>query len=119
MLKLPELIQELSEKGCTDAEAMEIATELMKIELLKKCFNQSTLDKIKLDGVINAVKDPSDREKAIFRFLGDFSQRERQCFLMHTVQNISMGKIAEELNISKGTVQKYIERAREKITSVA
>lgn len=43
------------------------------------------------------------------------SHRERQCYVLHEGQGMSMGKIADEVGLSKGTVQRYIERAREKV----
>jgi RNA polymerase sigma-70 factor (ECF subfamily) len=43
------------------------------------------------------------------------SLRERQCYILHEGQKISMGKIAEELRLSKGSVQYYIQQARKKV----
>lgn len=47
--------------------------------------------------------------------LSSFSFRERTCYILHEGQKMSMSKIAEELGISKGTVQGYIEKARKKV----
>lgn len=51
--------------------------------------------------------------------LGDifssFSLRERQCYILHEGQKMSMSAIADELGLKKRTVQQYIERAREKV----
>lgn len=51
--------------------------------------------------------------------LGDifssFSLRERQCYILHEGQGMSMSKIADELGLKKRTVQQYIERARDKV----
>lgn len=43
------------------------------------------------------------------------SLRERQCYVLHEGQGMSMGKIADEIGLKKRTVQQYIERAREKV----
>lgn len=43
------------------------------------------------------------------------SQRERQCYVLHEGQGMSMGKIADEIGLKKRTVQQYIERARVKV----
>lgn len=48
--------------------------------------------------------------------LSSFSLRERQCYLLHVAQMLSMSEIADELGIKKRTVQQYIERAREKVS---
>lgn len=47
--------------------------------------------------------------------LSSFSLRERQCYLLHEAQRMSMNDIAENLGISKGTVSIYIKRARLKV----
>lgn len=39
----------------------------------------------------------------------------REGYILHTAQGMSMGDIGEELGISKGTVQGYIEKARKKV----
>ncbi|WP_153732550.1 sigma-70 family RNA polymerase sigma factor [Sporosarcina obsidiansis] len=43
------------------------------------------------------------------------SHRERQCYVLHEGQGMSMGKIADEVGLKKRTVQQYIERARQKV----
>ena len=58
----------------------------------------------------------SESEKSAIReILIDLSHRERQCYLLHMAQGWSMQEIAEELNIKKSSVQKFIERAKNKI----
>lgn len=51
--------------------------------------------------------------------LSSFSLRERQCYILHTAQRMSMQRIADELGISKATVQIYINRARKKVLEKA
>ena len=58
--------------------------------------------------------DESER-RALMNILIDLSHRERQCYLLHMAQGWSMREIANELNIKKPTVQKFIERAKNKI----
>lgn len=48
--------------------------------------------------------------------LSSFSLRERQCYLLHTAQGRTWSSIAEELGISKSTVQQSINRARKKVS---
>jgi len=38
---------------------------------------------------------------------------------MYVAEQLSMGRIAEKLGISKATVQVYIKRAREKVEDIA
>lgn len=65
--------------------------------------------------------EPEEREiqeeekRALYNILLDLSHRERQCFLLYQAQGFSMQEIAYELNIKKPTVQKFIDRAKNKI----
>ncbi len=61
--------------------------------------------------------DRKQRQALIYLFKS-FSERERQCYVLHVAQGLSMQKIADRLEISKGTVQTYIRRAKEKVQTV-
>src|SRR5690606_9286482 len=60
----------------------------------------------------------SEQKRIIMQIFTTLSDRERDCFVLHTSQNMSMSEIADELNISKATVQVYIQRAKEKIERI-
>ncbi|MDL4842821.1 sigma-70 family RNA polymerase sigma factor [Aquibacillus rhizosphaerae] len=61
-------------------------------------------------------KELSDDEKrVIYDLLIDLSNRERQCYLLYFAQGLSMQQIADELDIKKPSVQKFIDRAKKKI----
>jgi RNA polymerase sigma factor (sigma-70 family) len=47
--------------------------------------------------------------------MSTLSDRERQCFMMYHVDGMSEYEIAQELNVGRSTVQKFLERAKEKI----
>ena len=57
-----------------------------------------------------------EQKNAIVNILLCLSHRERQCYLLHMAEGWSLQEIADELNISKSTVQKYLERAKNKIS---
>ncbi|MEK4854806.1 sigma-70 family RNA polymerase sigma factor [Paenibacillus sp. FSL H7-0756] len=44
------------------------------------------------------------------------SDRERTCFLLHMAQGLTLQEISDKLDLSKASVQKYVTRAREKIS---
>lgn len=115
-MRLHELIEDLSTKGMTDSETLEIVSDLVKVELLKERLGAS-LDEIRLDRVIEATKDSSDQENASASVLGSLSKREKQCFLMREVGLLTYEKIAKDLGVAIGTVQNYIERAKEKLNN--
>lgn len=62
-----------------------------------------------------------DREQrqALIQLFRNFSDRERQCYVMYEAEQLSMQKIADRLGIKKRTVQQYIERARDKVKLIA
>ena len=43
------------------------------------------------------------------------SNRERQCYVLHEGQGMSIGNIADSIGLKKRTVQQYIERARTEV----
>ena len=58
----------------------------------------------------------STEEKIILAdIFASLSLRERQCFILYNAQKLSMSKIADELGVSKATVQMYINRAKKKV----
>ena len=62
----------------------------------------------------------SREEKVILAdILSSFSLRERQCYILHVAQGMSLSAIGDELGISKGTVQGYIKRAQSKVDDKA
>ena len=58
---------------------------------------------------------PADQKRVLINILSSFSLRERQCYILHAAQGMSMQEIADELDLKKRTVQQYIERARKKV----
>lgn len=55
-------------------------------------------------------------EKIILaEIMASLSHRERYCYIMFISQGLSMSKIAEEIGVSKATVQCYINRAKSKV----
>lgn len=63
------------------------------------------------------VKEISEEMKEILvNVLVDLSHRERQCYLLHMSQGWSLSEIAKELKVARGTVQQYVDRAKDKIT---
>lgn len=54
-------------------------------------------------------------KKQLAKIYSMWSHRERLCYIAHTVEQKSFQQIADELKVSKGTVQSYIQRARSKV----
>lgn len=57
----------------------------------------------------------NDEKQSVVDVLAILSARERQCFILHHAYQMSMSDIANELKISKSSVQRYIDRAKDKV----
>lgn len=56
-----------------------------------------------------------EQKKRLVNILLQMSTRERQCYLLHMAQGMSLAEIAEELKMAKGAVQMYVRRAKSKV----
>lgn len=86
----------------------------------RSAYQRSALIDMDLFPSLDIMPKPREltetEKKAIMKVLMILSYRERQCFLMYMAQGWSLQEIADELNISKSSVQKYVERAKNKIS---
>ena len=57
----------------------------------------------------------NEEKKKLVDMLWKLSERERQCFVLNKAYGMSYGEIADEIKLSRSTVQQYVERARSKI----
>ncbi|WP_405103079.1 sigma factor-like helix-turn-helix DNA-binding protein [Oceanobacillus sp. FSL H7-0719] len=60
-----------------------------------------------------------EQRTALMQLFRNFSDRERQCYIMYEAENLSMSKIADKLGVTKAAVQSYINRARKKVEDIA
>lgn len=69
-----------------------------------------------------AALQPEEREitdeerDAVLIMLMSLTPRERECFVLHHAYMLTQYDIAKELGIGRTSVQKYLERAKKKIT---
>lgn len=61
----------------------------------------------------------NDQRRILLQLFRNFSERERECYVLYEAEQLSMQKIADKLGLKKRTVQQYIERAREKVSFIA
>lgn len=60
----------------------------------------------------------NQQKKKIVDILLHLSTRERECYLLHMAHGLSYAEIAEKLDISKRSIQQYVERAKKKVKRV-
>lgn len=61
----------------------------------------------------------TEQRRSLLQLFHNFSDRERECFIMYKAEQLSMSQIALKLGVSKATVQVYIRRAKEKVEAIA
>lgn len=88
-----------------------------------KSFNENYHTLQSIPDILDQVKEEppkltKEQKEIIIKLFLVLSERERDCFIMHAANGMSMQEIAEELGISKSTVQTHIERARQKAENV-
>lgn len=71
-------------------------------------------DELTSDGPPELSLSVEDKEK-LSRIFSALSPRERQCYILHNAQRLSMAQIGEELGLSKWTVRGYLDRAKKKV----
>ncbi len=59
-----------------------------------------------------------EQKNVIYMLFDTWTDRERDCFILHIAEDKSMQEVADTLQISKSSVQMYINRAKEKVESV-
>lgn len=64
-----------------------------------------------------AAKRANERKEKINSALQGLTSDERAVFIAIAAEGMSYSKVAEMLNVKKGTVQSYMERAQKKITN--
>lgn len=84
-------------------------TKLSNMDLLPDINEQIERKKPKLT---------NEQRQTIIKVFRNLSDRERDCFILHHGAMMSMAEIAKQLGISKGSVQMYLNRAREKIKEI-
>lgn len=115
MINIVKTIQNATDEGCTDIEAIELATDLMKIESIKQSFPSMNNDEA--EEILSSVSNSNEVEINTFTKLSNLSKRERECYLLHHVGLMPFQAIANKLGVSKGSVNTYIRRAREKLNN--
>ncbi|GAE32430.1 sigma-70 family RNA polymerase sigma factor [Halalkalibacter hemicellulosilyticus] len=54
-------------------------------------------------------------KRALVDILWELSNRERQCYILHMCYGMSYAEVSRELGITRSSVQKFVERAKNKI----
>lgn len=110
-----EVLEELSGSGYTRFEAIQATVALSKIPQIEELLQSPVATEYMVKMLLDGFKPMNEQQKVLVDGIASFSLRERQCYILYVAQGMSMGDIAVELEVSKGTVQSHIERARKKL----
>lgn len=118
MLDFIDIMNDLDGNGMTETEVLAISNDLARFAKLRDTLvaplsGLYSAEQVK--EILLAVEPPSQQRQLMANMLEGLSAREKECFLLHTIENLSMAAIAVRLGISKGSVALYIRRARVKM----
>ena len=118
MPNFSDLLEEINGNGYTEVELLEITEVLTDFVVAKEKIMASIsalFDEDELSERLMNLSMPSLQQQMTATLLKDLSPRERQCFLMPTVQNMTFSQIAKELGFTKGATNVFMTRARKKL----
>lgn len=121
MRTVSEVIMDLAGNGFSEKDLITLSSNLTQLADAKNKICEQlndVLEREEIDEILLDVQRPSRQQLIASLAIDCLAPKEKKYYLMHTVENMSMGKIAKECDVSKGTVQETIERARKKINMI-
>jgi RNA polymerase sigma factor (sigma-70 family) len=118
MLDFIDIMNDLDGNGLTETEVLAISNDLAQFTKMRDRVMAPLSDLYsaeQLKEILLVVEPPSLQRQVMANIFGSLSKREKECFLLYTVENVPMSAIGVRLGVSKGSVNAYIRRAREKM----
>lgn len=118
MLSVADVVAELGGNSFNDDELLDFSRELTHFLIMRDNLTNALkeiYEDYELEEMLGSIVMPTRQQQVISNSLTSFSPREKQCYVMYTVDLMSFSAIGRSLGISKSTVQQSIERARKKI----
>lgn len=122
MVDVEEILEDLEGNGFNQVDLLEVSAKLnsfsnMREELyglLERVYEEEDL--LDILGVLNKMS--ADKSYA-FKYLSKhLTDKEKEAYILHEVQKMSMQDVGNELGVSKGTVQTRVTRARMKLNNM-
>lgn len=118
LVQIHEIINDLDGNGIDSGELLQITEDLTNLAEIKERIVGRLSDiygEEEASDIISVVRRPNEQQLAMMNFMSSLSEREKQCYFMSAIDHKSFAVIGRELQISKSSVQQYIERARKKL----
>ncbi len=118
MFNFTDIMNELDGNGMSETEVLAISNDLtqftkLRDKLIGPLSGVYSADQLK--EILLVIEPASTQRQMMASIFKNLSDQEKKCFILHTVENLSMSAIALQLGISKGSVNSYIRRARDKV----
>lgn len=113
-----EVINELRGSGITQSDLFEISKNLTEISISRANLYRrlsGSINEEEIEHIMEIATTASFREEFTAKVFEVLTPTEKDRYLLHTVDNRSLGSIAKEQGVSKGAIQWSVERSREKI----
>lgn len=116
-ISFSEIVGMLDGNGFTNAEAMSISTKIVGLADRNNLWLQGlALQVAKHKDFVNF--DPQNNwQRNVTKKLLYLTSKERQCFLLNTVQGYSIRKIAEKLKLTQSSIQTCLDNADDKLAA--
>lgn len=121
MTSVSEVIAELRGSGITQTDLFEISKELTEIAISRANLYKrlsGAIDEGEIDHILSIVTTASFHEEFTAKVFDVLTPTEKERYLLHTVDNRSLGSIAKEQGVAKGSINTSVRRAREKIEAL-
>ena len=118
MLDFTDIMNELDGNGMTETEILAISNDLAKFATLRDKLAgplSGLYSPEQTKEILLMIEPPTIQRQIMAGIFDNLSEREKESFLLYTVERKSMNTIAMQLGVSKGSVNTYIRRAREKM----
>lgn len=119
MLSVDCVIGELDGNGFNQRDLIYISAKLTQLVGIREEVRDSltmVYEEDEVDDLLGTLLPPGDQQRRLSELLIDtLTKKQREVYLSYVVDRKSMGTIAKELEISKGTVQVCLDRSIAKI----
>lgn len=121
MVRVSEVLKELDGNGFSQEALLEILDQLMLFVDLRDSMYpslKSVFVKDEIDEILKNIERDDFHKNIIHRINSLLSEREKECYYLHLLEDKSFAAIAKELGVSRSMVQQSIRRAKKKIEEI-
>lgn len=119
MIQIENILEDLDGNGFNQKDLVEVSTKLTIFSNLKKELSDILsryYDDEELFDILGMLKQPNSQRGYMSHYLGEsLTEKQKNVYLLYTVEGMSHGDISKLLGVSKSTIQSHLSRARLKL----